>query len=812
MEKNPQPVTPMLAQYLEIKRQHPDSILFYRLGDFYEMFFDDAIRAAPILEVQLTSRDRNATNPVPMCGVPHHSAIQYIQKLLEAGLKVALCEQTEDPSVAKGIVRREVTRVLTPGLIPDPELVSGDSSHFLICLAQKSDEEMEICLLDLLEGEVRLGVVKEFSELRDLFFQYVPKEILVPSAANRWVGELLGFFPQIVVTKRENYFNDNSAFSAISQYLKETQKIEEIPHLRNPLPLFESTTLQLDMTALSSLEVVTSQGKSLFDVLNFTLTPMGRRALRARLTRPSNDPVTIELRQAAVSMLVNEPASAEALSALLSQIRDLERLTTKTALGLAMPRDLVAIREILKTIPAIKRALIGSRPSLLEKIRERLSPLPELTASLESALQDLPPASFRDGGIFRDGFRPEIAEYRNLSRDAKSTIAAMEAGEKARTSIPSLKIRYSKVFGYTIEITKSYLSKVPSHYTRKQTIANGERFITEELKELESKILTADHRLRALEEELFLNLRSDAGAHACALFENARLIGELDVLLSFARAARERGYVCPIIERGWDLLIEEGKHPVIETLVPQGQFVPNSISLTQSECRTLIITGPNMGGKSTAMRQVALLVLMAHCGSFVPAKSASIPLVDAIFTRIGSSDDLTHGRSTFMVEMSEVGSVLRKASHRSLVLIDEIGRGTSTYDGLSLAWSLLEYLHTKIGAKVLFATHFHELTSLEKNLPQLKNANVLVERWKDEIVFLHKLSPGICNRSYGVEVARLAGLPSEVLLRAREILGHLETQSQRANRTRSHALELHDNQMVFFDGLESLESRSTPEN
>jgi len=827
----PTPLTPMLSQYLEIKRQHADALLFYRMGDFYEMFFDDAVTAAPVLEVQLTSRDRNAKNPIPMCGVPHHAASAYVQKLIARGFKVAICEQVEDPKQVKGLVRREVIRVVTPALIGDPELVAEEACNILACLFEEpvnakpdfdtdSGPRVQLGLLDLLRGEVKTGTLSSTKSLTDLFCETNPKEILIPEGLEdrKWLRELLKLFPTMVITRRAEYFiprkdgSESITVSALKSYLKETQKLENLPHLQSPIPLLEMGGMHLDLTTLAALEVVKGisprEGKTLFDVLDRTSTPMGRRALREWLMRPLANAPAIEARLSSVENLVRDHQLAESLRAALAQIRDLERLTTKTALGLAMPRDLVAIRSVLEALPAINSFLKKATAPLLSSFRKRLNPLGELTQDLAQALEDLPPATLRDGGIFRDSYHPQIAELRSLSKDAKGTIAGIEIREKNRTGIPSLKVKYSRVFGYTIEITKAYLNKVPAEYHRKQTIAGGERFITEELKRFEEKVVTADHKLKTLEEGLFIELRKKVAAESPTLLQNARLLAELDVLLGFAQIARERGYERPTLHSGWQLDVEDGRHPVIETLLPAGEFVPNSIHFSEQECRTLIITGPNMAGKSTIMRQVALIAIMAHAGSFVPGKKVHLPVVDAIYTRIGSSDDLTRGRSTFMVEMTEVARILEKATPQSLILIDEIGRGTSTYDGLSLAWSLLEHIHTQVRAKTLFATHFHEVTALEKTMPQIRNANVLVEKWKNEIVFLHKLGPGICSQSYGIEVAKLAGLPPKVLLRAKQILDLLESQSQRGSRARSRALEIHENQLAFLEGLEALETRS----
>lgn len=810
-------MTPMLAQYLEVKRQYSDAIVFYRLGDFYEMFFDDAIKAAPILEVQLTSRDKNATNPIPMCGIPYHAATSYLQKLLAKGLKVAICEQVEDPKATKGIVKREVVRVVTPALVGEPELISEDSYNYLLAISSKTNEELEVTLLDLLSGQLKAGEISGATQLIDLLYKYSPKELLLPKELldKNIFKEAIKLFPFIALTYRDTYFaksesEEHICISALKKYLKETQKIEKINFLSSPSSLFDETTLSLDSTTLRSLEVLRGlageDAPSVFKCLDYTYTPMGRRTLKEWLARPTTELPVIEKRQNAVESLIKFPLIQEKLQNELSVIRDLERLTTKTVLGLAMPRDLVGIREVLKKIPEIQNILKETKSSLFKQFAKTLNSLDVLRDELEKALEDFPAATLRDGGIFKESYSAEIAELRTLSRDAKGTIAAIETRERECTQISSLKIKYSKVFGYTIEVTKSHLNKVPNEYIRKQTIANGERFITEELKNFEERVLSSESRLKNLEESLFFQLRKEVAQNSKALLQNAQVLGELDVLLSFAITAQKRGYTKPKVSSDWSLRIFEGKHPVIESLLPAGTFVPNSIFFSEEDCRTLIITGPNMAGKSTIMRQVALIVLLAHMGSFVPAKSAEIPLVDAIYTRIGSSDDLSSGRSTFMVEMTETARILEMATPRSLILIDEIGRGTSTYDGLSLAWSLVEHFHTEVKAKTLFATHFHEVTALEKSYPQLKNANVRVEKFKNEIIFLHQLSPGICNQSYGIEVAKLAQLPAKVLSRAKEILGVLERQSHQSSRARSEALSPQKTQMAVLEDPQTLET------
>lgn len=773
-----------MQQYLGIKKDYPDSILFFRLGDFYEMFFEDAVTAAPLLEVQLTSRDKSSENPIPMCGIPYHAATNYLQKLLQRGHKVAICEQTEVPNIAKAgktIIKREVARVVTPSLVGDPDLVSESSRQYLLVVHLLKDEQFELVIVDLLGGELKIGHVLSLSNLWDWTLRLHPKEFLVSDDQknSEWLRELKNRFPATLFTFRSDSFSQG-ALTAARSYLEENLKSEKVFSFLESHPLDETDNMQLDAVALHSLEILKShsasgEGSTLLSVLDCCSTPMGHRTMKEWLSRPLMNADQIELRLEATENFISQVHLYKEVRDELIEIRDLERLTSKTALGLSMPRDLLIIRESLKRIPSIIKKLKDGKSKLLKNYSKELDPLLDLVDHLEKALQDEVPATLRDGNIFKDNYQKEIAELRSLSKDAKTTLAEIESRERAATGISSLKIKFSKVFGYTFEVTSSHLAKIPSHFQRKQTIANGERFVSEELKRFEEKILTAETRLKALEEELFLKLRAEVAKETSRLLKNAKILGELDCLISFAKVSREKNYCRPSLHSNWNLSIEQGRHPVIETKVEFGKFIPNSIHFDEKDCQTLLITGPNMAGKSTIMRQVALISIMAQAGCFVPAEKAQLPLVDAIFTRVGSSDDLSRGQSTFMVEMSEVARVLDKASPKSLLVIDEVGRGTSTYDGLSLAWALLEYIHTHVKAKTLFATHFHELTKLEKSYPTLKNANVLVKKQDDGIIFLHQLAFGSCNRSYGIEVARLAGIPGSVLSRAAQLLTTFES-------------------------------------
>lgn len=809
-------VTPVLTQYLEIKKQHSDAILFFRMGDFYEMFFEDAKLAAPILEVQLTSRDKNSAEPIPMCGVPHHALSLYAQKLLLAGYKIALCEQMEEAGQGKGIIRREVVRTLTPGLIADPEWVPSDQPRFLLCLIEEA-RGFDVAVFDLLGGSLRRGEVQDRKGLLEVLLLFQPKEILISEKLEpkQWVRDLLGMatISPVISKFREDSEHTFHSTERIQHYVRDTQRIENLPCFENPLALFDTHRLKLDSIALSALEILPTPERehSLYSILNQTHTPMGRRTLKKWLSAPLSKKNAIEARLECVDNFLHSWTLSERIRSSISQTRDLERLATRIAMKIATPRDLVVTLQTLKQVPLIREALKQFHSTAMKNLLGKLDPLSDLASLLEHSLLEDAPISVRDGGIFQDHHHPELSEIRLLCKNAKETLLALENRERENTGISSLKIRHSKVFGYTIEVTKSNLLKVPKHYIRKQTIANGERYLTEELKLFEEKVISSEERLRSLEEFLFKQLREEAAKYAPALYRCADALAEVDILLGFAKTARERGYCRPNLTNQWDLEILQGRHPVIESLLPSGSFVPNDVSLNQEDCRTLIITGPNMAGKSTAMRQVALIALMAHAGSFVPADEATLPLIDAIFTRIGSGDDLTRGRSTFMVEMTEIANILSIATPQSLIVIDEVGRGTSTYDGLSLAWSLLEYLHTEVKAKTIFSTHFHELTTLEKFLPGLKNAHVLVEKWQGRVVFLHKLVAGICQKSFGIEVAQLAQLPPKVLVRAKEILNLLETQSDKGTRARHRALEIHTNQMVFFDTEIPSENRVQPE-
>ena len=795
--------TPMFRQYFEIKSRYPDCILFFRLGDFYEMFFEDAEEASRLLDIALTSREAGGGKRVPMCGVPVAHAAAYLRKLVEAGKRVAICEQVEDPREARGLVRREVVRVVTPGLFLDPEGLPDKENHYLCALFP--GRRFGLAVLELSTGDLRATVLEDREALHNEIFRLEPREILVPEGfPEKPLEEFRGLLPHLSFTFRpapdfqekrateilSAHFSVEDpaglgfgdlpealrALGAVLAYLEENER-EALGRISLPRPYFPGQHLVLDEATKRNLELVRNRfdgsvRHSLLWVLDRTRTAMGGRTLRHWILYPLRDPETIRSRQEAIEILLEDQELRRALREALTRVPDLERLATRCALRLAGPRDLVALRGALSELPRI-RELLSPTPGLLSRLRERLADFSALEERLTRTLLDEVPASPREGGLVRPGVHPELDELRDLKENALRYLSQIEERERRRTGIPNLRVGYNRVFGYYIEVTKSHLSRVPEDYIRKQTLANAERFITPELKEFEARVLSADERIKELEYQIFLELREAVAEQAEGLRETARALGELDALLSLSEVAEENRYVRPEITEEPGIEIVEGRHPVLEKVLPAGNFVPNTVRLSPEDSRLLIITGPNMAGKSTILRQTALIVLLAHIGSFVPAETARIGLCDRIFSRIGASDELSRGRSTFMVEMAECANILHNATERSLVILDEIGRGTSTYDGLSIAWAVAEYLHRR-GALTLFATHYHELTELARELPAARNFNVAVRTWKDRIVFLYRLQPGPASESYGVQVAALAGLPPEVINRAREILNRLE--------------------------------------
>jgi DNA mismatch repair protein MutS len=824
---SPEPqLTPMMAQYRRIKGELPkDALLLFRLGDFYEMFFEDAQIGAQLLNVSLTKR-----GVVPMCGIPFHALQSYIGRLLRAGKKVALCEQTEEARPGQ-LVAREVTQILSPGTHFDERMLQAERNNYLVAVA-RSGKSLGLAVVDLTTGGFKTTECENDAALLAELDRLRPAEIVLPAEANDlsalvapvcralqpyddWV-----FAPETAVFTVREHFKVASldgfglknrhaaigAAGAVLHYL--TQHLRrDLAHLTSCSFYETSAFLKLDTTTLRHLEILEPVHKdaprnaTLYGALHKTVTPMGARCLRDWLSQPLSHVEDITRRQEAVQSFLANAASLETLRAQLAEVRDLERTIGRLSLGSGNARDLQALRLGLEQVPKLKavgdevtrlqlnddQSLLTSSPtdeagapSLLHELFGAIHELPHVVELIARAIVDEPPLALKEGGMIRTGFDAALDELHNAQRDGKDWIAKLQQDEITNTGITSLKVRFNSVFGYYIEVTKSNLDKVPAHYTRKQTIANGERFITPELKAMEGKILGAEERSVKLEYELFQRVREEVLANLKAMQQTASALAQLDVLASFAETARLFDYTRPHVGDEGVLVIRDGRHPVLEQSVVDERFVPNDVELSSGAPASSIapqialITGPNMAGKSTYIRQVALLTLLAHTGSFVPAKEARIDLVDRIFTRIGASDDLSRGQSTFMVEMSETANILNNATARSLIVLDEIGRGTSTFDGLSLAWSIVEHLHNQVGAKTLFATHYHELTELAARLPRLKNFNVAVREWNDQIVFLRKIVEGGTDKSYGIQVARLAGVPKPVLERAKEILRNLE--------------------------------------
>ena len=801
--------TPMMRQYLEIKSEHPESILFFRMGDFYEMFLDDAVLASRILDIALTCRNRGSDDEIPFCGVPFHSAQPYIARLIEAGHRVAICEQVEDPKLAKGLVKREVVKVLTPALVTEAESLTPDENSFLVSLSPLDDGHWGISWLDLSTGHFMVAAEKGETATAALIAAIAPREILLPERLRGSLPEELArlidgkpraYVPDWILdrdyaarTVCERYqiaslegfgLSDEpvmvAAASMIIYYLRENRH-GEVPHLQDIKVVTRNEYLALDPTTRRNLELTATMldGKkhgSLLGCLDRTRTAMGARLLKQWLSYPLIKVEPISERLQAVSELLDDGGIRQELYEALSGIHDLERLNGRIALAGATARDIRALGESITKLPAVHGALLRLSGSLFTQLVERLDLLEQIGSLIERALVPSPPFSLREGGVIADGYHPELDELRSISREGKGFIARLEAQERERTAIPSLKIRYNKVFGYYIEVTKANLAQVPENYIRRQTIANGERYITEELKNYEEKVLGAEDRICDLEFRLFQEVRETIAQAGSSIARTAQVLATLDVLLSLATVARDNNYCRPSITTGQTIAISEGRHPVVEAMNLGEPFVPNDTLLDDQANQILMITGPNMAGKSTYMRQVALIVLMAQIGSFVPATSAEIGIADRIFTRVGAGDNLAKGQSTFMVEMMETAHILRNASDRSLVVLDEIGRGTSTFDGLSIAWAVAEHLHDAPTARprTLFATHYHELADLAATRERICNVTVAVREWNDQVIFLRTIIPGAASHSYGIQVARLAGMPRAVIERAKEVLTTLE--------------------------------------
>ncbi|BCJ85729.1 DNA mismatch repair protein MutS [Effusibacillus dendaii] len=801
--------TPMIEQYLAVKQQAKDALLFFRLGDFYEMFFEDAITAAKELEITLTGRDGGAEERIPMCGVPHHSSEMYIQRLIEKGYKVAICEQVEDPSQAKGIVRREIVRIVTPGTIMDSKNVQDKLNNYIAALVLR-EEQIGLAFCDITTGELFVNHC-QVESVWDELQQFQPVELVVPDGEEyAELVESIQNQTRCLVTRNESVYSDTKAaefllkrFELISlesiglsekkapvtaavfliSYLEATQK-RSLSHLKKPVLLSGETHLVIDSFSRRNLELTEtirekSRHGSLLWLLDRTVTAMGGRLLKKWIERPLAVRTQIEERLQAVEELVNELLVREDIRQMLQNVYDLERLMGRVAYGSANGRDLLAISDSLAILPELRRRLLGCQSELLQRIGEQIREMNETVDLVRSAIVDEPPVGLRDGGLIREGFDEYLDRLKSASREGKQWIAQLEQQEREKTGIKSLKVGFNKVFGYYLEVTKANTHLVPDYFERKQTLANGERYVTPDLKEKEALILEAEDKMTELEYELFIQLRDRVAAELPDIQLAAEAIAQIDSLQSLATVAVERRFTKPVITESDRLVIVEGRHPVVEAVLKRDTFVPNDTELDCKNNQIALITGPNMAGKSTYMRQVALLVIMAQIGSFVSAARAEVGIVDRVFTRIGASDDLAGGHSTFMVEMVELANILHYATRKSLIILDEIGRGTSTFDGISIAQAVVEFLHQSptAGAKTLFATHYHELTELADRLPGVNNYSTLVEEKGDSIIFLHKIVSQPADRSYGIQVAKLAGLPPQVLQRANEILHVLENLS-----------------------------------
>jgi DNA mismatch repair protein MutS len=789
-------VTPMMRQYLQIKERYRDAILFFRLGDFYEMFFEDAHTASKILDIALTSRNKTEDGSVPLCGVPYHAADPYIQKLLDAGHKVAVCEQVEDPATAKGVVKREVVRVITPGTVTAVEALDARGNNFLAA-ACKGPNGLGLALTDITTGEFRFTEIADEAALFDELGRIHPSELLLASRDGRLRERLYKEYPLIHFSVvADELFDDGAqsriradaeaqasieglrAASAILGYL-EANASESLKLIGALEPYHLSSYLVLDETTRVNLELtVNYQGDrrgSLLSILDCTSTSLGARRLRRWLLYPLLDPKEIGARHDGVQDLVDRFALRQKLKVGLRKIQDLERLAGRVVSGSASPKDLVAIRETLRAVSELRAQLDAIEAAILTALRDHLADLPAVVDLIERAIVDEPPFSIKDGGFIRAGFDAELDEIRAIRTHAKEWIRQFEASEKQRTGIHSLKVRYNRVFGYYIEVTNSQLRSVPNDYLRKQTLSNGERYITPELKEYEAKVLNSESLMEKLETALLTRVREEVASHYPGLKSVSDALAVLDVLVSLAEVAEARHLIRPLIDTSARLSIREGRHPVVEAVVGRGAFVPNDCLIDPDSQQIILLTGPNMAGKSTYMRQVALSVILAQMGSFVPCSEACIGAVDRIFTRIGAADSLSRGESTFMVEMKETANILRHATARSLILLDEVGRGTSTFDGISIAWAVAESLHdVDCRPRTLFATHYHELTDLARTKERVKNYNFAVKEWRGEIIFLRNLVEGAASHSYGIHVARLAGMPPGIIERAKEILARLE--------------------------------------
>ncbi len=806
-------LSPAMRQYRHFKTKHPDCILFFRMGDFYETFYEDAKTCSKVLGLTLTSRDKGSENPVPLAGVPYHAIDGYLKKMLQAGYRVAVCEQVEDPKTAKGVVKRDIVRIVTPGTLTDDMLLEDKKDNFLCAIDLDVKGYAALSWVDISTGHffVQRVVEKELlSELQRL----APAECLLADrrgelfeVETRRLANDIGRLTRAIITERPSwYFDPYQArqrllkhfgtatlegfgisdgdqdlippAGAILEYLSETQKTT-LGHIQSLRKVSRKEYLQIDPVSLRSLEILQtiraeSRKGSLLACLDETLTGMGGRMFRNWLCMPLCDVASIELRQDAVQELKENLPTLTAIRELLSNIADMERIAARISTLRASPRDLLGLARTLRQVPKLRELLSGLQASLNARLAQQCDSMDELAGLLESAVEPDCPTHLRDGGFIRNGFSQELDRLRSISTDGQSWLRNYQKQESQRTGIANLKVGFNKVFGYYIEITNASADKVPADYIRKQTVKNAERYITEQLKEYENEVLTAEERALELEQRLFEDLRAESAKYISRLQRLAETVAQCDCLACFAYIANRRNYSRPKVTDDRRLIIREGKHPVLAEMLG-AEFVPNDVELGEGLGDIAVITGPNMSGKSTYIRQIALLTLMAQAGSFIPAKESEIGLVDRIFTRVGASDELVRGQSTFMVEMTETANIINNATAKSLVILDEVGRGTSTYDGLALAWAITEHLATKLKCRTLFATHYHELTELAELFDNIRNCNVAVREWMDEVVFLHRILPGGTDKSYGIHVAKLAGLPKPILARSNEILEELES-------------------------------------
>jgi DNA mismatch repair protein MutS len=801
-------LTPLMKQYREIKRQHLDAVLLFRMGDFYEMFDQDAVTASKVLEIALTQRNRSKGNETPLCGFPYHAVEGYIAKLIRRGFKVAVCEQVEDPKLAKGLVKREVIRVVTPGTVLDANLLDARDNNYLAAI-YPAREGYGAAFLDISTGDftaAEVGGAGSLAELDTVLARFTPREIVLPKGCDcpEDLRSLLRQYTQAINTYEDWTFDREtarktlldhfrtaaldgfgcgsmtigiSAAGAAVRYIEETQKTA-LANIRRIRPFLMRSSLVLDAACQRNLELVrniydgSSRG-TLLSVLDRTVTAMAARKLREWLLNPLRDVQEINARLDGVAELKDRHQIRAGLRTALGRVYDLERLISRVSLGAANARDLVALKQSFQALPDVRNLVSLSTSGLVREVVDGWDDLQDIHDLIDRAVHDDPPYTLREGRLIKKGHSAELDELRAISTEGKGFIAAIEQRERQRTGIASLKVSYNKVFGYYIEVTKPNLPQVPPDYIRKQTMVNAERFITPELKQYEDKVLNAEEKILDLEHRLFQETREQVAQETVRIQDAARRVAVLDCLASLAEAAAANAYARPVVNDTGVLQITEGRHPVIEQMT-EDRFVPNDTLLDTDDNQLIIITGPNMAGKSTYMRQVALIAIMAQMGSFVPAKEAVVGVADRVFTRVGASDFISRGQSTFMVEMNETANILNNATDRSIIILDEIGRGTSTFDGISIAWAVAEFIHEKLRARTLFATHYHELTDLARTLDRVRNCNVAIKEWNDQVIFLRRVVEGGADKSYGIQVARLAGLPAEVVGRAKEVLANLE--------------------------------------